>query len=102
MKKSFLALASLLILSCAVKLATPTQTDVDRVQSKFPNYTLAELNQGKAMYEQHCAECHNLKNPTKFSENEWRRLVPEMVEKTNKKHPNAIDAQTQDLILKYV
>ena len=102
MKKSFLALVSLVLISCAVKLVTPTQTDVERVQSKYPNYTLEELNQGKAMYEKHCAECHKLKNPTKFSEEKWKKIVPEMVEKANKKHPNNIDAQTEDLILKYV
>jgi len=102
MKKSFLALVSLVLISCAVKLVTPTQTDVERVQSKYPNYTLEELNQGKAMYEKHCSECHNLKNPTKFSETEWQKEVPQMVKKANKKHPNSIDAQTEDLILKYV
>jgi len=103
MKKSFPVLASLLLVSCAVKLVTPTQTDADRVQSKFPNYTLAELNQGKVMFEKHCAECHNLKNPAKFTEKEWQKEVPKMVKKNNKKYPNnIIDTQNQELILKYV
>lgn len=103
MKQTILVLSTaLLFASCAVKLVIPTQPDVDRVQSKFPNYTLAELNQGKAMYEQHCAECHNLKKPTKFTEQEWQKEVPKMVKKYNKKFPKDIDVQTEELILKYV
>ncbi|ESU28468.1 cytochrome c class I [Flavobacterium limnosediminis JC2902] len=103
MKKIILTLsAALIITSCAVKLVTPTQPDVDRMQSKYPDYTLEELNQGKAMYEQHCVECHKLKNPTKFTETQWQKIVPGMVKKVNKKHPNAIDEKNQELILKYV
>lgn len=103
MKKIILSLsAALIIVSCAVKLVPPTQTDVDRMQSKYPGYTLEELNQGKAMFEKHCADCHRLKNPTKFSEEKWQNIVPKMVKKVNKKHPNAIDEANRDLILKYV
>lgn len=102
MKKTILALSSLLLIGCAVKLTAPTQADADRVQTKYPNYTLAELNQGKAMYEQHCAECHGLKNPAKFKESELQKYVPGMVRKYNKKFPShPIDDQTKDLILKY-
>ncbi|HSD15594.1 MAG TPA: hypothetical protein VLB74_13160 [Flavobacterium sp.] len=102
MKKIILTLAAaLIIVSCAVKLVTPTQTDVDRMQAKYPGYTLDELNQGKSMYEQHCAECHKLKNPTKFSEEELQKVVPMMVKKVNKKHPNTLDDNAKDLILKY-
>lgn len=103
MKKIILASLSVLLVSCAVKLVIPEQTDVDRVQTKFPNYTLVELNQGKAAYEQYCAECHRLKKPTKFTEEEWKKIVPKMVKKSNKKFPdNLIDEPTKELILKYV
>lgn len=103
MKKIILTFAAAVILaSCAVKLVTPTQPDVDRMQAKYPGYTLEELNQGKSMFEQHCTECHKLKNPTKFSEQEWNKIVPIMSKKVNKKHPNTLDEKSQDLILKYV
>ncbi|UOK41480.1 MULTISPECIES: hypothetical protein [Flavobacterium] len=103
MKKIILTLSVVLVItSCAVKLVTPAQPDVDRMQTKYPGYTLDELSQGKSMFEQHCAECHKLKNPTKFSESEWEKIVPIMVKKVNKKHPNTLDEKSQDLILKYV
>ncbi|ESU25015.1 cytochrome c class I [Flavobacterium enshiense DK69] len=91
-----------MLASCAVKLVTPTQPDVDRMQAKYPGYTLDELNQGKSMFEQHCAECHKLKKPTKFTEAELQKTVPIMVKKVNKKHPNTLDEKSQDLILKYM
>lgn len=103
MKKIVLTLSvALLIVSCAVKLVPPTQPDVDRMQTKYPGYTLEELNQGKALFEKHCADCHGLKNPTKFSEEKWQNIVPKMVKKVNKKHPNAVDDKDRELILKYV
>lgn len=103
MKKNILILVTVvLFVGCAVKLVPPTQSDADRMQTKYPDYTLDQLNQGKAMYEQHCAECHKLKNPTKFTEAEWQKIVPIMAKKVNKKHPNTLDTQSQDLILKYV
>ena len=102
MKKTILSLASILLVGCAVKLVPPTQSDVDRVQTKFPNYSLSELNQGKDMFEKKCTVCHGLKNPTKFPEEKWNKIVPSMAKKANNKHPNTIDAQTQDLILKYL
>jgi len=90
------------ITSCvAVKLAIPSQGDIDRVHSKFPNYSLAELNQGKALFETKCNTCHGVKNPMRFKESEWNELVPKMVRKANKKGAN-IDDKSQELILKYV
>lgn len=103
MKKIMLTLTvAFVIVSCAVKLVPPTQPDVDRVQSKYPGYTLEDLNKGKALFEQNCAECHRLKNPTKFSEEKWQNIVPKMVKKVNKKHPNTLNDADRELILKYV
>lgn len=102
MKKIILTIAAAVVIAgCAVKLVVPTQPDVDRMQAKYPGYTLEELNQGKAMFERHCSECHRLKKPTKFSEAKWQKIVPIMVKKVNKKHPNTLDEKSQDLILKY-
>jgi mono/diheme cytochrome c family protein len=104
MKNKIIITAAVLFLaSCAttVQLLSPGQADVDRVKAKYPDYTLAQLNQGKALYEQNCGNCHKLKNPSSEPEEEWNKIVPEMTKKANKKGAN-INAQQQDLILKYV
>lgn len=78
--------AVVLVIGCATKQAiVPTQMDVDRVQKKFPGYTMQELNKGKSLYENNCGTCHSLKSPQAYSEKQWRKILPDMVEKANKK-----------------
>ncbi|HET6245481.1 MAG: hypothetical protein H0V01_13420 [Bacteroidetes bacterium] len=101
MKKiSIVAVFALLVSCVSVKLAIPTQEDVDRA-NKFPDYTLADLNLGKAHFEQKCGSCHGLKKPTSRTEEQWNKIVPRMVHKANKKTLK-IDEGQQELILKYL
>lgn len=93
----------ILLFACsAVKLATPTQTDVDRAQADFPGNTLADLNQGKSLYEKKCTVCHGLKDPKKYSREKLDKIVPGMSKKANKKQEGAVNASQQELILKYM
>lgn len=104
MKKQLLisALSSLLLTACiSAKLLTPSQSDVDRVASKYPGYTLTELAHGKSLYEQNCGTCHGLKNPASRSEEKWKKVVPEMVTKVNRKK-SVLSEKDQEEILKYV
>jgi cytochrome c5 len=103
MKNYFTLALLLLMVACVAKKAIiPTQSDVDRVASKFEGYTLNDLNHGKKLYEQHCGTCHSLKRPQSESEAGWRHEVPKMVQLTNKKNPNALDAQAEEAILRYL
>lgn len=81
---------------------SPSQADVDRVKDKFPGYTLSQLNEGKVLYENNCALCHDLVEPIHESEEGWRRIVPEMVVKANKKNGNTLDPSGEEKILRYV
>lgn len=93
---------ALLAISCAtVKLQTPAASDIDRVKSSHPDYTLAEVNEGKTLYEQKCVACHGLKNPASETAAEWNHIVPEMVQKASRKGIS-IDSKQQELILKYL
>lgn len=85
-------------------VSTPiaTQADVDRVQTKFPGYSLVELNEGRTLFEKHCGNCHGLKRPDSQSEENWQKIVPRMAKKVNKKEGNVLDSRGEDLILKYV
>lgn len=87
----------------AARLIQPTQVDVDRVQTKYPGYTLADLNHGKELFEQNCGSCHRLRKPSSRTEEKWTKVVPKMVEKVNKKKKaEVLSAKDEDLILKYV
>ena len=110
-KNSLLAVVGVAILvacgtaknSGAAKVeALPTQADVDRVQTKFPGYTLDELYQGKQLFEANCNLCHKLKKPASEPESEWREIVPRMVKKVNNKEGHHIDGAGQEKILRYV
>ena len=102
MKKIALLLFTILFAGCfSAKLIVPSQNDIDRVQVKFPNYTLSELNHGKALFEQNCGKCHGLKNPSSRSEDEWKQIVPRMSKKVNRK-TEILDAKAQEDILRYL
>ncbi|MDF3027398.1 MAG: cytochrome c class [Fluviicola sp.] len=109
-KKSLLAGACLAILvACGTaKNSTPkvevmpTQGDVDRVQTKFPGYTLDELHEGKKLFEANCNLCHRLKKPASEPEEEWRTIVPRMVKKVNNKEGHHVDPAGEEKILRYL
>ncbi len=105
MKKTLLILFVIVFAACSstFQLATPQQSDVDRVSSKYPGYNLAELNDGKALFQQTCNRCHKLKNPTSRNETKWNKIVPKMIGKLNKKEgKTVIDEKQQESILKYL
>lgn len=104
MKKLFIIFGSLIAISCgSTKLLAPTQTDADRAAAKFPNVTLAQLNEGKVVFEAQCDKCHGLGKPVTKTDAELERIVPKMVVKSNKKAGSeVIDAAKQESILRYL
>jgi len=103
MRISLVVFCFIMITSCSVKLAAPEQSDVDRVTSKYPGYSLAELNDGKILFQQTCDRCHHLKNPRSRDEDKWNKIVPVMIKRLNKKEgKEVIDGDKQAEILKYL
>jgi cytochrome c5 len=104
MKKSLILILIVVLTACSsAKLLTPAQSDVDRVSVKYPGFTLADLNEGKAMFEQTCNRCHRLKDPASRSEDKWNKIVPQMIGKLNKKEGReVVDDKQQAIILKYL
>lgn len=89
--------------ACSPKVYTASQADVDRMASKYPGYTLEELNKGKALFESNCNLCHELKKPKSYSEEKWTAVVPKMSKGVNrKKGSEVLDAAAQESILRYV
>jgi cytochrome c5 len=103
-KLFFLIAGTALIASCTMsKSVAPSQANVDAVADKFPGYTLADLMKGKELYESNCQTCHKLAKPNSESESAWNHIVPEMVEKTNRKAgKDVLDADGENLILRYL
>lgn len=103
MKKYCFILLAVCLAACSAKLISPTQSDVDRVSTTYPGYTLTDLNQGKMLFSQTCNRCHGLKNPTGHTADQWKEIVPKMVARLNKKKGEVVvnDAQ-QESILRYL
>ena len=99
---SLILITGLILIGCkATLLLVPTESDVERGKSKYPDYTLTQLSQGKLLYEQNCQSCHNLKKPTSRTEEEWKAIVPNMSKQVNKTSM-VLKNTEQELILRYL
>jgi len=97
MKKVISILWVAVFASCAAyKPIVPTQADADRAAQKIPGTTLADLTEGKSLFEQHCDKCHSLKRPFKHSEDEVGKVLPKMA------HKAKLDSRQEELVRKYL
>ena len=71
-------------------LYVPTETDATQ------NATLEELQQGRELYIDNCANCHQLYAPDDFSPTRWNSIMASMAPKTS------MTQSETDLALKYV
>ena len=78
-----------------------SQVEIDRGASMYADYTVVNLKEGQSLYVANCGSCHDLKNPTSKTPQQWKRIVPQMAEMINKMEVK-LDMKSQDLILKYV
>lgn len=94
----------LFTLSCTtLKLAEPTTADVEKGKNTFSNLTLEDLREGKKLYESNCKLCHKLYNPKSLNDEEWKKILPPMVKKVNKKiEQQILSSQDEEKILKYI
>lgn len=103
MKKVLIIAALAGFYACGAPKTTVTvgQSQIDKVKHLYPDYTLADFNSGKTAYETSCKSCHPLKDPGSKTEQEWKVIVPKMVEKANKKTEN-ISPATKESIERYL
>ncbi|NVK05517.1 MAG: cytochrome c [Flavobacteriia bacterium] len=102
--KRILSLAALLIfiVSCGgLKLTTPTQMDVERMESTYPDLTVAKLIEGKGLYEDKCSRCHGLKDPIAYTPEQWQRITPNMANKARGRQIE-ISAEQEETIMRYL
>lgn len=87
--------------ACSSSLIVPTQKHVDSNSERYNDLTLAQLESGKEAYEAHCGKCHPLKDPRKWTADQWEKIVPNMSAKVNKKE-DVLSPEKQEDILRYV
>ena len=77
--------ASLFLLACSAALDIPTETNLEKGKAIYPDLTLAQLQEGKKVYEEKCTLCHKAKNPKHFTEKTFYQTIPAMINKASKK-----------------
>ena len=91
--------AALFLVACsASRLATPTAVDVEKGSANFEALTLSQLESGKVLYSENCGKCHPHKKVGNYTREEWERIMPDMVQKANKKGGNLVDADEEALL----
>ncbi len=83
MKSKILVLtaAVLLLASCGTKKAPATPTAPAVTETAKTKELTPELAAGKSLYENSCAKCHKLYEPTKFTKEEWQPILVRMQKK---------------------
>ncbi|MFI5142142.1 MAG: hypothetical protein ACHQII_07280 [Bacteroidia bacterium] len=75
----------------------PGNQELSAIQPKYPDVTLATLQQGYTIYSVgKCINCHGSKNIYKRSETQWKDIIDEMAIKAN------ISDAEKDAVYKYV
>jgi mono/diheme cytochrome c family protein len=65
-------------------LYVPTQADATS------NATLQELQQGRVLYVDNCAACHNLYSPDDYSASQWPQVLSSMAPKAGLSSANTL------------
>jgi mono/diheme cytochrome c family protein len=75
MKTRLLAIAivGMVIFSCSKKLVIPSGEEKKGLTP--------ELAEGKDLFVNNCAKCHNLKNPNHYTPEEWKPILLKMQKK---------------------
>jgi cytochrome c5 len=97
MKKLLIILSVAVLVACATTSPmVPAQADADRAAKEIPGITLADLNEGKAIFEQSCRKCHSLKKPFNRTDEEIKDAMPRMAKRAK------IDDRQKELVYHYL
>jgi cytochrome c5 len=108
MKKYAIIFGLFILAACAAKKANTskaesqeTTVEVDYLSSAQKidqSFTSQRLSIAKNIYETECRRCHPLKKPASRSNEEWSRIVPDMVKKAKRKGAEISQQQESDLL----
>ncbi len=89
MKKIILSFSTLIVLSCASKLYIPKEETNN-------NEDIAALKEGRTLYVNNCANCHQLYMPNQFNKTDWAYNLDQMQTRAN------ITNEQKELIYNYL
>lgn len=92
MKPFLIAFLFLASVACTTQIYVPTEANVNKVQTA----SLAELQQGHDIFQNHCGKCHKLPKPEKHTKDAWQKILVKMAPKAK------INPEQSDLVYKYV
>jgi hypothetical protein len=85
MKKIALVLVlvstSLLLIKCTPKKITTTAISAEnkaKIDEIRRNYTQAQMDEGKTIWQSNCNKCHRLHEPAEHSIDKWEKVLPDM------------------------
>jgi len=79
------------LFSCISALYIPTEKD-----ALTQNTSLEKLQEGRALYTNKCASCHNLHLPAGYTTSEWEHIITKMQKRAK------IDDKQKELISQYL
>jgi len=91
----FLAVLSGIIISCS-KTPDTSSLYVPSYADTTATATLAELQEGRALYVNNCATCHQLYSPDNFTPTQWQGIMASMAPRTG------MNSDEVTLVTKYV
>jgi hypothetical protein len=66
----------------AVNTLVPVENDLSKLKKDYPDATVADLQQGFALFKMNCGGCHTLHLPNEKTREQWAKILPEMFQKT--------------------
>ena len=91
--KSFTTLlifAAAVAVSCSKNSTNTSGLYVPTSADTTANATLQELQQGRVIYIDHCAACHNLYSPDDYSASQWPQVLSNMAPRAGLSSANTI------------
>lgn len=92
MKPIVIALLVFASIACTTQLYTPSKENVNKVEPA----TLAELQQGRDLFENKCGKCHKIPKPGSHPKEEWGKIMDKMAPKAK------LNSEQSSLVFKYV
>jgi len=66
---------------CSSVSYLPSHQNIIDAQDRWPQADSVYLYRGYEVYQNKCSGCHYLHNPSKYSEKDWHKILPEMRQK---------------------
>lgn len=112
MKIKYLAISVLLFAACGVSKKTSndsvvsSKSEVKEIKKDFNNAPITsvvpldipieDLDLGKKLYATNCSRCHEMKDPSRYTIDEWNKILPEMFKRAN------VEDATKEKISKFI